>query len=132
METKPWMIIAGAFFTLLSVMLGAFAAHGLKHSLDSYSMGVFQTAVEYQMHHGIGILVVAVLYGFKSFSSRWLSYAAIAFITGCLLFSGSLYLLALSGVKWLGAIAPIGGVAFLLGWLLIIMSAIKSAVNSNG
>ena len=110
---------------MLAVMTGAFAAHGLKQVLDAYSLGLFETAARYQMYHAIGLLVVAVISAIPQISPRWLKFAAFAFILGIVLFSGSLYLLALSGIKWLGAITPLGGVAFMSGWLALIIAALK-------
>jgi uncharacterized membrane protein YgdD (TMEM256/DUF423 family) len=120
-----WVLVAGAGFAMLAVMIGAFAAHGLKQVLDTYSLGLFETASRYQMYHAIGLLIVAVISTIPQFSPRWLKFAAFAFILGIVLFSGSLYLLALSGIKWLGAITPLGGVAFLFGWLALIVAALK-------
>jgi uncharacterized membrane protein YgdD (TMEM256/DUF423 family) len=120
-----WVLVAGAGFAMLAVIIGALAAHGLKQVLDTYSLGLFETASRYQMYHAIGLLIVAVISTIPQFSPRWLKFAAFAFILGIVLFSGSLYLLALSGIKWLGAITPLGGVAFLFGWLALIVAALK-------
>jgi uncharacterized membrane protein YgdD (TMEM256/DUF423 family) len=124
-----WVLVAGAGFAMLAVMIGAFAAHGLKQVLDAYSLGLFETAARYQMYHAIGLLIVAVMSTFPRISPRWLKFAAFAFILGIVLFSGSLYLLALSGIKWLGAITPLGGVAFMFGWLALIVAALKYPVH---
>jgi uncharacterized membrane protein YgdD (TMEM256/DUF423 family) len=126
-----WVLVAGAGFAMLAVMIGAFAAHGLKPVLDTYSLGLFETASRYQMYHAIGLLIVAVISTIPQFSPRWLKFAAFAFILGIVLFSGSLYLLALSGIKWLGAITPLGGVAFLFGWLALIVAALKHTTPST-
>jgi uncharacterized membrane protein YgdD (TMEM256/DUF423 family) len=126
-----WVLVAGAGFAMLAVMIGAFAAHGLKQVLDTYSLGLFETASRYQMYHAIGLLIVAVISTIPQFSPRWLKFAAFAFILGIVLFSGSLYLLALSGIKWLGAITPLGGVAFLFGWLALIVAALKHTTPST-
>jgi uncharacterized membrane protein YgdD (TMEM256/DUF423 family) len=126
-----WVLVAGAGFAMLAVMIGAFAAHGLKQVLDTYSLGLFETASRYQMYHAIGLLIVAVISTIPQFSPRWLKFAAFAFILGIVLFSGSLYLLALSGIKWLGAITPLGGVAFLFGWLALIIAALKHTTPST-
>ena len=116
---------------MLAVMIGAFAAHGLKQVLDTYSLGLFETASRYQMYHAIGLLIVAVISTIPQFSPRWLKLAAFAFILGIVLFSGSLYLLALSGIKWLGAITPLGGVAFIFGWLALIVAALKHSIQTT-
>ncbi|XQF90496.1 DUF423 domain-containing protein [Pseudoalteromonas espejiana] len=114
-------LIAGSLFCMLSVMLGAFAAHGLKSRLTDYSLGVFKTAAEYQMVHGLALIAVAVLI-------KWginLNIAGGFFIAGTLLFSGSLYLLALSGMKWLGPITPLGGLCFIIGWIVILVQVAR-------
>lgn len=111
---------------MLAVMIGAFAAHGLKQVLDAYSLGLIETAVRYQMYHAIALLIVSVISAVPLISPRWLKLAAITFILGIVLFSGSLYLLALSGIKWLGAVTPLGGIAFILGWLALIIAALKN------
>lgn len=109
---------AAAVSGFLSVAIGAFGAHGLKELLDAYGSDIFETAVQYQMFHTIGLLVVGVLQasspkpGFRL--SGW------CFIIGIVLFSGSLYLLAVSGIKWLGAVTPVGGTAFLVGWAALL------------
>ncbi len=122
-EINRPLVVAGAAFALLSVATGAFAAHGLKNVLDPYSLGLVETAARYQMYHALGLLLVAVIPATAQLSGRWLKLAALAFIFGILVFSGSLYLLALSGARWLGAITPLGGVAFILGWGALIVAA---------
>ncbi len=118
-------IVAGAAFAMLAVILGAFAAHGLKQMLAPYDLAIFETAARYQMYHAIALLIVGILASMPQFSTRWLKLAAIVFVLGIFLFSGSLYLLALSGIKWLGAVTPLGGVAFIFGWLLLIVAGFK-------
>jgi uncharacterized membrane protein YgdD (TMEM256/DUF423 family) len=120
-----WAISAGAGFALLAVILGAFAAHGLKAVLDAQQLSLFETASRYQMYHAFALLVVGVMLTNAQFSRSLLTLAASAFILGIILFSGSLYLLALLGVGWLGAITPVGGIAFLSGWLLTMVAALK-------
>jgi len=116
---------------MLAVMVGAFGAHGLKQVLDTYSLGLVDTAARYQMYHAIALLIVGVISTIPHFSRRWLKLAAVAFILGIVLFSGSLYILALSGIKWLGAITPIGGVAFILGWCALIAAALKNSGSTT-
>ena len=127
------IIICGAFFALLSVVLGAFAAHGLKNKLDEYSINVFQTAVQYQMTHGIA-LILCGLFAMQlkqlpvpgsGISYLWVNISAISFIVGIVFFSGSLYGLALTSQKWLGPITPLGGLLFIFGWIAFIVAAIK-------
>lgn len=117
---------------MFAVMTGAFAAHGLKQVLDAYSLGLFETAARYQMYHALALVIVAVFSTIPQFPSRWLKLAAFAFILGIVLFSGSLYMLALSGIKWLGAVTPLGGVAFILGWLAMIIAALKHSIRDFG
>jgi uncharacterized membrane protein YgdD (TMEM256/DUF423 family) len=115
----------GAAFALLAVAIGAFAAHGLKAVLGSYQLGLFETAARYQMYHAFGLMIVGLVSLQTRFPERLLKSAALAFALGILLFSGSLYLLALTGIRWLGAITPLGGTAFIAGWLLLCVAALK-------
>ncbi|HGY54723.1 MAG TPA: DUF423 domain-containing protein [Caldithrix abyssi] len=119
---KFWLI-SGAAFALLSVALGAFGAHALKNVLDAYSKAIYETAVQYQMFHALALLAVGILqHIFRQLDFSWSGYA---FFIGILLFSGSLYILAVSGIRWLGAITPLGGVAFILGWAMLIWKLLK-------
>ena len=120
----------GAALALLAVLSGAFAAHGLKTMLDAQQLALFETAARYQMYHALALLIVGILASVQQFSRGLLKLAAFAFIIGILLFCGSLYLLALSGITWLGAITPLGGTAFLAGWLALMIAALKPAANS--
>jgi len=108
-------LFLGAVNGFLAVAFGAFAAHGLKDLLSSGLLAVFQTGVEYQAMHALALLAVGIL-GAHSAQLKPLKLAGWAFATGILLFSGSLYLLALTDARWLGAVTPFGGMAFLLGW----------------
>ena len=119
----------GAALALLAVLSGAFAAHGLKTMLDAQQLALFETAARYQMYHALALLVVGILASGRQFSRTLLKLAAFAFILGIFLFCGSLYLLALSGITWLGAITPLGGTAFLAGWLAMMIAALKPAAN---
>jgi uncharacterized membrane protein YgdD (TMEM256/DUF423 family) len=122
---KTWLVLA-ALFGSLGVALGALGAHSLKNILDEYGKSVYEKAVLYQMFHSMALFTVGVLqHLFKGIS---FSPAGFGFLIGILLFSGSLYVLAISGVKWLGAITPIGGLAFLFGWawLLWALSKLRS------
>ncbi|WP_027896737.1 DUF423 domain-containing protein [Zestomonas thermotolerans] len=109
------LMLLAAFFGFTAVALGAFAAHGLKGQLSAELLTVFQTGVHYQMVHALALLAV-VLLGLHA-PGRALLTAGGLFVLGILLFSGSLYLLALTGTRALGAITPFGGVSFLGGWL---------------
>lgn len=127
METKAdvrWMLVSGALFALFAVVFGAFAAHGLKNSLTPYAISLIKTATDYQMYHALALLVVAVLAEFKNFKQTWLKISAMCFVAGILLFSGSLYWLAFSGLKWIGMITPIGGFCFIAGWITVIVSVL--------
>lgn len=116
-------LIAGSLLSMLSVVLGAFGAHYLKNTLNDYSLSVFQTGVLYQFFHSIGILVLVLLS--KSIDNLNLDLSIWFFTIGIILFSGSLYLLAITGLKWLGAITPIGGMFFILGWMFLFMKSLK-------
>ena len=115
MQPLRHFILLGALNGFLAVAFGAFAAHGLKPLLSSGLLEVFQTGVEYQGLHALALLAVGLLGGVARQQGA-LRLAGWAFATGILLFSGSLYLLALTDTGWLGAITPFGGTAFLLGW----------------
>lgn len=119
---KIWLLSA-VLFGFLSVALGAFGAHSLKNVLDAYGKSVYEKAVLYQMFHSIALLAVGVLqHLFKEVS---FSPAGFGFLIGILLFSGSLYVLAITGLKWLGAITPIGGIALLFGWAWLLWALPK-------
>jgi len=113
-----WSAI-GAIFLAVGVGLGAFGAHGLKDRLDAYSLGIWEKAVFYHFIHAMGVLVVSMIPRAGSFSVGAASNVCWLLIAGVLVFSGSLYTLALTGVRSLGAITPIGGVCFIAGWLLL-------------
>ena len=113
------------FVLVLSVMLGAFAAHGLKQILSPENLQIFETAVRYQFYHVFALLAVGILY--KEFPGKLLKWAGSLFIAGMFLFSGSLYLLCYVKhnelpLNWLGAITPFGGAAFIGGWVLVLFS----------
>jgi uncharacterized membrane protein YgdD (TMEM256/DUF423 family) len=107
----------GCILALLAVAAGAFGAHGLRGRVTPELLDVYETGARYQMYHALALLVVAWAL------ARWPGGAAVwagwLFVAGIVLFSGSLYLLALTGIRWLGAITPLGGLAFLLGWALL-------------
>ena len=117
--------ILGCAFGLLAVAAGAFGAHALRERLPADLLAVFETAARYQMYHALALLAVAWAAG------EWPgSAAALAgwlFTAGIVIFSGSLYVLSLTGVRWLGAITPLGGVAFLAGWALLGWAALRAA-----
>lgn len=117
-----YFISLAALGGFLAVAIGAFGAHALRARLDEYSMGVFQTAVQYHFYHSLSLLAVGLLCLWQP-QSRLLMSSGLAFLFGILVFSGSLYLLSLTGARWLGAITPLGGVSFLLGWALLVAAA---------
>ena len=114
-------LLLAAFSGFSSVALGAFAAHGLRQQLSAEYLAVFQTGVQYQQLHTLALLAVALL--LQRQAGRLLIVSGGFFVAGMLLFSGSLYALTLTGIGKLGIITPFGGVAFMLGWLLLGLSA---------
>lgn len=118
-------IILGALNALLAVALGAFGAHGLEEKLTPKYLEVWKTGVQYEMFHAIGLMIIGILSS-KFPASSLLSWSGWLMFIGIILFSGSLYVLSTSGIKILGAITPIGGVAFIVSWLLLIIFAVKN------
>ena len=110
-------LLLGALSGFSSVAAGAFGAHALRQRLDEHLLAVFETGARYQMFHALALLAIGALAARGE--SRALAVAGWAMVAGTVLFSGSLYALALSGVRGLGAITPLGGVAFLVGWLAL-------------
>jgi uncharacterized membrane protein YgdD (TMEM256/DUF423 family) len=118
----------GGLNALLSVAVGAFGAHGLKGTMPADLMEIYQTGVQYHMVHALGLLLIGLLINqSKSSEGRAVSAAGWCLLAGIILFSGSLYALSLSGIRWLGAITPLGGVCFLAGWLLVVIHAWKKS-----
>ncbi len=116
--------LSGAISAFLGVSLGAFAAHGLKTRLSTEMFNIFEVGVRYHMYHALALLAVAWA------CSRWpgslTNMSGWLFIIGTVIFSGSLYILSLTGLRWLGAITPLGGVAFLGGWVCLVWAILKS------
>ena len=126
--SQRWIAV-GALFGALGVAFGAYGAHGLADFLEglgyegddlSRRIKIYNTAVHYQMLHAMAIVIIGL--GLEHRASTWWRFAAWAFLVGILLFSGSLYIVATLGIGWVGAITPIGGVAFLCGWALMILA----------
>ena len=113
-------LLLGAIEGFLGVALGAFGAHGLRSRLSPEMLAVFETGVRYQMYHAFAVLIVAAAIG-RIGDARLLTFAGWAFVGGTILFSGSLYVLALTGITTLGAITPFGGLLFLIGWGALIL-----------
>ncbi len=111
-------LLIGAIFGFLGVGFGAFGAHALRSRLSPEMLAVFETGVRYQMYHTFAVLIVAAAIGHIG-NARLLAIAGWIFVAGIVLFSGSLYTLAVTGVGTLGAITPIGGLLFLIGWLCL-------------
>jgi uncharacterized membrane protein YgdD (TMEM256/DUF423 family) len=109
--------VIGALSAFVAVAAGAFGAHGLRGALPTDMLEVFETAARYQMYHALALLVVGWAAGRRSSGAARL--AGWLFVAGTVLFSGSLYALSLSGARWLGAVTPLGGLAFLGGWLAL-------------
>ncbi len=120
---RLFLIVASASGAL-AVCLGAFGAHALKESLDPHFLAIFDTAVRYHFTHTLALALLGLLMDRRK--HRTLTLAGACFIAGILIFSGSLYALALSGVTWLGAITPIGGLALIAGWGLMMVGCAKS------
>ena len=117
-------LISGALLGGAAVCLGAFGAHALSDILDDYSRGIYEKAVFYHFIHALALLVVGILQ--QQFSHQ-LNISGISFLLGILLFSGSLYLLAITGMRWLGAVTPIGGLLFIIGWIWIAYQSMQIA-----
>ena len=117
------IIAIAAISGMLSVMLGAFGAHGLKKIISPDMLEIFKTGVQYQFYHTFALLAVGILMYFGE--SKSLKWSAKLFLIGILLFSGSLYLLAITNIKLLGIITPFGGIAFIIAWILLAVHAYK-------
>jgi uncharacterized membrane protein YgdD (TMEM256/DUF423 family) len=116
--------MAGAVSGFIAVAAGAFGAHALKRSLSPESIQIFETGARYQMYHALALLATAwIVSQWPGATALW---AGRLFIVGTILFSGSLYLLALTGITWLGAITPLGGLAFLAGWICLALASRRS------
>jgi uncharacterized membrane protein YgdD (TMEM256/DUF423 family) len=115
----------GAIAAALAVAFGAFGAHGLRGRMAPEMLAVFETAVRYQMYHALAL--VAVAFAAARWETGWVNAAAWLFVAGIVLFSGSLYLMTLTGARWLGAVTPIGGVSFIAGWTALAIAALRSS-----
>jgi uncharacterized membrane protein YgdD (TMEM256/DUF423 family) len=123
---RTWLALGSASM-FLAVAAGAFGAHALKERLAPDMLAVYEVAVRYQAYHALALLAVALIADRQGGAAA--RAAGIAFTAGTLLFSGSLYALALTGARWLGAVTPMGGVLFLLGWLSLVWSAVAPVLR---
>ncbi|MCB0807590.1 MAG: DUF423 domain-containing protein [Bacteroidales bacterium] len=117
------IIISAAIFLALAVAIGAFGAHALKEKLADDLLQIYKTGVEYHFYHALGLLLVGILSLYMP--SNLLNWSALLLGIGIVVFSGSLYVLAISGIRWIGAITPIGGLSFIAGWILLIFAVLK-------
>ncbi|KTC86372.1 DUF423 domain-containing protein [Legionella brunensis] len=120
---KGFMLIA-ILLALVANILGAFGTHALKGKISAYSLSIFQTGTQYQFYHSLALLALAIL--MFHIKNQWVNAAGIGFILGCILFSGSLYILSVTGLRGLGMITPLGGLAFIMGWLLLFIGICKA------
>lgn len=125
MSPTKLFLILGAVNAFLSVGLGAFGAHGLKARLTSDLLAVYKTGVEYHFYHALGLLAVGLVAA-QFPQSALVRGSGWAMLAGIVVFSGSLYILSITGIRWLGAITPIGGVAFLVAWALLAVGVARS------
>lgn len=121
--TKTFALL-GSVSAFIGVVLGAFAAHVLKDKLSPELFNVFEVGVRYQLYHAFGVFVVA--WGHDRFRNGRVSFSGWLFVVGTIIFSGSLYLMSLTGMRWLGALTPFGGLCFLVGWAWFFWSVWRS------
>ncbi len=121
---KP-LVLAGCVAALLAVIFGAFGAHALKARVTPDLLAVFQTGVQYHFYHALGLILIGILAGTLA-ATGWTRAAGWLMLAGIVIFSGSLYLLVLTGQRWLGMITPIGGVAFIAAWATLAVAVMKS------
>ena len=117
------ILLTASILLALAVAIGAFGAHGLKSYLSEAMLQTWKTGVEYHFYHSLGLLLIGVLS--VSMPTQLLNWSALFLFAGIVLFSGSLYILAITGIKWIGAITPLGGICFIAGWLLLFMTVLK-------
>jgi uncharacterized membrane protein YgdD (TMEM256/DUF423 family) len=125
MSTAKLFLGMGALLAALGVLLGAFGAHGLKERLSADMLAVFETGVRYHLVHALGLAAVG-LAGFHLGASAWLRGAGWVMLAGLVIFPGTLYALALGGPRWLGAVTPVGGTAFIVAWVLLAVAAFRA------
>jgi uncharacterized membrane protein YgdD (TMEM256/DUF423 family) len=125
-STAKLFLILGGINAALVVMLGAFGAHGLKAKLTAEMLAVYQTGVHYHLFHALGLLAVGLVAS-QIADSVWLKWSGWLMLLGIILFSGSLYVLSVSGLRWVGVVTPFGGVAFIAAWIVFVIAIVKSA-----
>lgn len=114
-------LIAGSVAMALAVALGAFGAHGLKNMLTKEMLDIFETGVRYHFYHATGLLVIGII-AQNIPNTSFLQWSGWLMVAGILIFSGSLYILSIGGIRWLGAITPIGGLCFIAGWIMLALA----------
>ena len=117
------IISVAAIFMVLAVIIGAFGAHALENEFTADRMQTYNTGVEYHFYHALGLLLVGII-AFHS-SSKQIMWSAILLGLGIFIFSGSLYVLAVTDIRWMGAITPIGGVSFIAGWIFLLLAMLR-------
>jgi uncharacterized membrane protein YgdD (TMEM256/DUF423 family) len=120
--TSAWLA-TGAIAAAVGVAMGAFGAHALRSRIPADLLAVFETGVRYHLVHALALLAVA--WAADRWPGRWVTISGWSFAAGIVIFSGSLYLLSITGARWLGAVTPIGGLAFLLGWTALAIAALR-------
>lgn len=118
------ILLVGTALLILAVIFGAFGAHALKEKLSDDMMQVYKTGVEYHFYHALGLILVGILA--MNNSSTLINWSACLLFAGVILFSGSLYALAITEIKWLGIVTPVGGVSFIIGWALLFLAILKN------
>jgi uncharacterized membrane protein YgdD (TMEM256/DUF423 family) len=124
MKNPRFILATGAVLMALAVGFGAFGAHIVQGRLTPDRFAVYQTGVQYHFYHALGLLLLGLI-SFTIRDSKWLAWSGWCLLTGIIIFSGSLYILTLTDTPWLGAVTPLGGVAFILGWLLLAAGVLK-------
>ncbi|MGH8120243.1 MAG: DUF423 domain-containing protein [Gammaproteobacteria bacterium] len=124
MTSAKIFLLLGSINALLAVIFGAFGAHALKARLGADLLAVYQTGVQYHIYHALGLLAVGII-AHQFPPSVWIKTSGWLMFAGILLFSGSLYLLSLTSWRWLGAITPCGGMAFILAWLVLVIGIVR-------
>lgn len=114
-------LIAGSVAMALAVALGAFGAHGLKNMLTKEMLDIFETGVRYHFYHATGLLVIGII-AQNIPNTSFLQWSGWLMVAGIVIFSGSLYILSIGGIRWLGAITPIGGLCFIAGWIMLALA----------